>query len=118
MLSLPYTLENLAKVTSAVLAVPPDLAMRNFKVYYKENGNEIPISSDSELSGFIFKSIPASDIYVWKVWYENSPIRGNEKNNTTDIKMGDKCKDLKEIYEACFLKWFDEDFIAEKDFGG
>ena len=32
--------------------------------------------------------------------------------------MGDKCKDLREIYEACFLKWFDEDFITGKDFGG
>lgn len=32
-------------------------------------------------------------------------------------KMTDKCVDLREIYEACFLKWFDKEFLAGKPIG-
>ena len=38
-----------------------------YKVYYKDNGQSVEISSDEELSRYILTSLPDSNIYVSRI---------------------------------------------------
>ena len=70
----PYTLDNLANMTSAVLNISVAEATSSYRPVYKENGNEVHISSDTELSGYILKSMPTSDIFIVKIHNELTQI--------------------------------------------
>ena len=74
----PYTLENLAGMMSAVLGISVGQVTRSYRAHYKENGNEVQISSSIELSGYILKSMPTSDIYVVKIQTETPDKRQTE----------------------------------------
>lgn len=63
----PYTLENLADMTAAVLEISFKEVTRSYTAHYKENRREVPIKSSSELSGYVLRTLGSNcDIYIVK----------------------------------------------------
>lgn len=64
--------------------------MSAYSVYYKENGNEIQISSSEELGRYIFASIPTSDIYIQKIQASTTHGSGSTENKPIRIHFVDE----------------------------